>query len=132
MSSSVIGFVRSVRPLSSRLVHSTAFLKDVFDVNGEEEFKRKVLNAKKPVIVDFHAGWCKPCRDLAPTLLKVIESRNGKIDLAKVDIDKNQELAIRYGVASIPTVILVREGEMKGSFLGLISEDEVNKFVPET
>ncbi len=105
-------------------------LKEIFDISGENQFKQKVLDAKKPVVVDFHADWCDPCLKLAPALLKVIESRKGKVDLAKVNIDDNQELAIRYGVSSIPTVLLMRDGDMDSSFVGLLSEDELEKFIP--
>ena len=114
----------------SRSIHLSCFRKDLFDVTGEKEFKEKVLDSKKPVVVDFHAGWCGPCLQLAPSLSKVIESRKGRVDLAKVNIDQNQELAIRYGVASIPTVILMQDGEMKSSFVGLVSEKEIEAFVP--
>ena len=61
-------------------------------VSGEKQFEEKVLDAKKPVVVDFHADWCNPCLKLAPILLRIVESRKGKIDLAKVNIDENQEL----------------------------------------
>ena len=96
-------------------------MNDVFDIKNEEDFKTKVLESKKPVIVDFHAIWCGPCLELTPILTDIVEERDGNVDLAKVNIDNNQELAIRYGVASIPTVLLMRNGKMSKSFVGLIS-----------
>ena len=78
------------------------FLK-VFDIKNEKVFKNKVLESKKPVIVDFHAIWCGPCLELTPIVTDIVEERDGNVDLAKVNIDNNQELAIQYGVASIPT-----------------------------
>ena len=77
------------------------------------------------MIVDFHAIWCGPCLELTPILTDIVEERDGNVDLAKVNIDNNQELAIRYGVASIPTVLLIRNGKMSKSFVGLISRDEI-------
>ena len=79
------------------------------DIKNEEDFKTKVLESKKPVIVDFHAIWCGPCSELTPILTDIVEERDGNVDLAKVNIDNNQELAIQYGVASIPTVLLMEE-----------------------
>ena len=79
-------------------------MNDVFDIKNEEDFKTKVLESKKPVIVDFHVIWCGPCLELTPIVTDIVEERDGNVDLAKVNIDNNQELAIRYGVASIPTV----------------------------
>ena len=79
------------------------YLKVVFDIKNEKVFKNKVLESKKPVIVDFHAIWCGPCLELTPIVTDIVEERDGNVDLAKVNIDNNQELAIQYGVASIPT-----------------------------
>lgn len=123
--------IRRLVKLQWRSLSLSSTLGDIFDIDGEEDFKKKVLEAKKPVVVDFHAIWCQPCKTLGPILTKVIETRNNKVDLAKVDIDKHQELAIRYGVAAVPTVIVIRDGEMTGSFLGLVSEQEIEEFVPK-
>ena len=93
------------------------------------------MESKKPVIVDFHAIWCGPCLELTPILTPIltdiVEERDGNVDLAKVSIDNNQELAIRNGIASIPTVLLMRNGKMSKSFVGLISRDEIEQFVPK-
>ena len=121
---------RGIKPKWRQFSLSVA-LRDEFDIKSEEDFQSKVINSVKPVVVDFHAIWCQPCRDLGPLLSKVVESRGGKVDLAKVNIDNHQELAIRYGVAAVPTVILIKDGEMTDSFLGLISESDIEKFVPK-
>jgi thioredoxin 1 len=114
-----------------RALSLTNFHRAEYDINGEDDFKKKVLEAKKPIVVDFYAVWCGPCKQLGPMLSKIIEKRNDKVDLAKVNIDTHQELAIRYGVTAVPTVILMRDGEMAGSFLGLIPENEIEEFVPK-
>ena len=131
MSSWRIAVTRAISIRNTRIIHSSGVCKEIFDVSGEKQFEVKVLDAKKPVVVDFHADWCNPCLKLAPILLRIVESRKGKIDLAKVNIDENQELAIRYGVASIPTVLLMKDGKIDTSFVGLLSEDEIEKFVPK-
>lgn len=123
--------IRRLVKLQWRSLSLSSTLSDIFDIESEEDFKKKVLEAKKPVVVDFHAIWCEPCRQLGPTLTKVVETRNNKVDLAKVNIDTHQELAIKYGVAAVPTVLVMRDGEMTASFLGLISEKEIDEFVPK-
>ena len=121
----------SFRLFKNRTITTSARLNETFDIKDEADFKKRVLEATKPIIVDFHAGWCGPCLQLGPVLAKVVEARGNKVDLAKVDIDTNQELAIRYGVASIPFVILMRNGEQRDSFLGLVPENEIEDFVPK-
>lgn len=123
--------IRRLVKLQWRSLSLSNTLGDIFDIESEEDFKKKVLEAKKPVVVDFHAIWCEPCRTLGPLLTKVVETRNNKVDLAKVNIDSHQELAIRYGVAAVPTVIVMRDGEMTASFLGLKGESEIEEFVPK-
>ena len=78
----------------------------------------EVLRSDKPVIVDFWAEWCGPCHAVAPVLDKIIEERSGEVRLVKVNIDEQQDLAQRYGVASIPTMILFRDGEPAAAAIG--------------
>ena len=80
-------------------------------VIGDGEFEKEVLNADKPVLVDFWAEWCGPCHAVAPVLDKIAEERGDAIKLVKVNIDEEQGLAQRYGVSSIPTMILFKDGE---------------------
>ncbi len=77
----------------------------------EQTFEQEVTKSETPVIVDFWAEWCGPCHAVAPVLDKIAEERAGTIKLVKVNIDEEQGLAQRYGVASIPTIILFRDGE---------------------
>ena len=72
----------------------------------ESTFEQEVLQSDKPVLVDFWAEWCGPCHAVSPVLDRIVEERNGEIKLVKVNIDEEQELAIRFGVQSIPTMIL--------------------------
>ena len=128
---SVLRSVSKLTRFQTRCFSLTAARRDEYDIKDDPDFKKRVLENKKPVVVDFHAVWCGPCRDLAPKLSKIVNSRDNKVDLAKVNIDHHQELALKYGVAAVPTVVLIRDGEMVGSFLGLISDQEIEEFVPK-
>jgi len=81
-------------------------------------FDEQVLQSDKPVLVDFWAEWCGPCHAVAPVLDKIVEEQAGELRLVKVNIDEEQELANRYGVMSIPTMILFRDGEPSGAIIG--------------
>jgi thioredoxin 1 len=84
----------------------------------ESTFEEEVLNSDKPVIVDFWAEWCGPCHAVAPVLDKIVEERGDELKLVKVNIDEEQDLASRYGIASIPTMILFRDGEPAAAAIG--------------
>jgi len=84
----------------------------------ESTFDQEVLASEQPVIVDFWAEWCGPCHAVAPVLDKIVEERTGTVKLVKVNIDEERGLAERYGISSIPTMILFRGGEPAASAIG--------------
>src|SRR2546422_6804289 len=84
----------------------------------ESSFEQEVLQSDKPVIVDFWAEWCGPCHAVSPVLEKIAEERAGELKLVKVDIDEEQSLAERYGIASIPTIVLFVDGEPAAAAIG--------------
>jgi len=84
----------------------------------EQSFEEEVLQSDKPVIVDFWAEWCGPCHAVAPVLDRIVEERNGDLRLVKVNIDEQPALSQRFGVQSIPTMILFKNGEPAAAAIG--------------
>ena len=82
-------------------------------------FEEKVLKSDKPVLVDFWAAWCGPCRMVGPIIEEISEEYNGKAVVAKLDVDANQEFAAKYGVRNIPTVLIFQNGEVVGRQVGV-------------
>merc|ERR1712154_544171 len=101
----------------------------VMNIQDEEDFKKRVMESDIPVVVDFHANWCGPCKLLAPRLESIMAAEKGKVALAKVDIDDNGELAMDFGVQAVPTVIAVKNGKITDKFMGLIDDDKIKAFV---
>ena len=84
----------------------------------EQSFEEEVLQSDKPVIVDFWAEWCGPCHAVSPVLDRIVEERNGDLKLVKVNIDEQPALSQRFGVQSIPTMILFKDGEPAAAAIG--------------
>jgi thioredoxin 1 len=85
-------------------------------------FEAEVLNSPTPVLVDFWAEWCMPCRMLAPTIEKLAKDYGAKIKVGKVDTDANRDVSLKYGISAIPTVLLFQNGQVKEKFVGLQKE----------
>jgi thioredoxin 1 len=84
----------------------------------ESTFEQEVLSSETPVLVDFWAEWCGPCHAVSPILDKIVDERPGELKLVKVNIDEEQNLAERYGIASIPTMVLFKDGEPAAAAIG--------------
>ncbi len=95
----------------------------------DADFDQKVLGADGPILVDFWAGWCAPCRMVAPALEQLAGERDGQIVVAKVDVDQGPATAQRYGIMSIPTLVVFNQGEPVEGTVGAVPYDALNEWI---
>lgn len=100
---------------------------------NEASFQTEVLESAVPVLVDFWAVWCGPCRMLTPTIESLASEYEGKVKVAKVNVDENQQLAAKYGIMSIPTVMIFNGGKVVEQYIGVqpkgVYEDALKKYI---
>ncbi|XP_019547776.2 thioredoxin C-1 [Aedes albopictus] len=101
----------------------------VFKIQSPQEFQEKVKDSKDPIIVDFFATWCGPCRMLTPRIESIVGEQKGKVKLAKVDIDEHTDLALDYEVASVPVLLAIRNGKVEQRLVGLQDTDKLRNWV---
>jgi thioredoxin 1 len=94
---------------------------------GDAEFEAQVLKSEQPVIVDFWAPWCGPCKMIGPKLEELAQENSGKIKVVKVNVDENQQWAGKYGVMSIPTIMLFKDGQAAETIVGAVPKEEIVK-----
>lgn len=90
----------------------------------KDNFDKEITEAKETVLVDFWAAWCMPCKMLSPVIDAIAEERKD-VKICKINIDEEQELAIRFGIMSIPTVMVFKGGKVAGKSIGLVSKEEI-------
>ena len=91
----------------------------------KENFEAEVLNSDIPVLVDFWASWCGPCMMLSPVIAELAEELEGKVKVGKVNVDEQNELAMQYRVASIPTLLLFKNGELAKTSVGFMPKNDI-------
>ncbi|XP_028268895.1 thioredoxin, mitochondrial [Parambassis ranga] len=123
-----VSFLSASRTLP-RTFQYTARREVSFNIQDTEDFTERVINSQLPVLIDFHAQWCGPCKILGPRLEKAVAKQKGRVTMAKVDIDDHTDLAIEYGVSAVPTVIAMRGGDVVDQFVGIKDDDELDSFV---
>jgi thioredoxin 1 len=96
---------------------------------SDRNFEQDVLNSPQPVLVDFWATWCAPCRMMSPTVDTVAQQYAGRIKVGKLNVDENIEVASRYGIRSIPTLLLFKAGEIQEQLVGATSKDALSKLL---
>ncbi|XP_030386442.1 thioredoxin, mitochondrial [Scaptodrosophila lebanonensis] len=116
-------------PSNGRAVHTSAHRREIFKVQSAEDFDKKVKNSQTPVIVDFFATWCNPCKLLTPRIESIVGEQQGSIKLAKVDIDEHSELALDYDVAAVPVLVVMKNGKEVQRMVGLQDEDKIRAWV---
>ncbi|XP_037934851.1 thioredoxin C-1-like [Teleopsis dalmanni] len=116
----------NVRLISSSLIHN-----EIFKVQSIEDFDQKVKKSDKPVIVDFFATWCNPCKMLTPRIESIVGEKAGAIKLAKVDIDEHSELALDYDVGAVPVLMVMKKGKVINRMVGLQDTDKLRAWIDQ-
>jgi thioredoxin 1 len=104
--------------VSERIVHVT-----------DDSFEQEVLQSSNPVLVDYWADWCGPCKMIAPVLDEIADEYEGKIRIAKLNIDENPNTPPRYGIRGIPTLMLFKDGEVEATKVGAVSKSQLTAFI---
>ncbi|MBU8898250.1 thioredoxin [Corallococcus sp. H22C18031201] len=104
---------------------------DVINI-GDGDFKQQVLDSQEPVLVDFWATWCAPCRAIAPSVDALATQYKGKVKFAKVNIDENQDTPQQYGIRSIPTLLVFKGGQVVEQIVGAVPKSRIEDAIKKT
>ena len=103
-------------------------MSNVVEIN-DIDFDKEVIESEVPVLVDFWAPWCGPCKALAPTLDEISKDNEGKIKIVKINVDDNKEIAVKFGIQSIPTMLIFIKGELKEQIVGSLPKNQIEKTI---
>ena len=98
----------------------------------DDNFEGEVLKSDKPVLIDFWAPWCGPCKAVGPIVEELAEQLKDSVKIMKLNVDENQKIAIKYGLRSIPTLILFKDGKVLDTLIGLVPKERLESFVKKS
>jgi thioredoxin 1 len=101
-------------------------------VATDDNFEGEVLRSDKPVLIDFWAPWCGPCKAIGPVVEELAEKFKDSVKIMKLNVDENQKTAVNYGVRSIPTLLLFKEGKVLDTLIGLVPKERLEDFVKKS
>ena len=105
---------------------------DVIIELSDSTFESEVVNSDLPVLVDFWAPWCGPCRAIAPIVEEISSSYEGKIKVGRMNVDENQSTTMKFGIRSIPTIIMFKDGEAVDQIIGAVPKGEIERVVDKS
>jgi len=104
---------------------------DLIQHTTDAEFDQQVVQSSTPVLVDFWAEWCGPCRMVAPILDDIAQSYQGKLNVAKLNVDENREVPAKFGIRGIPTLMLFKDGQLAATKVGALNKTQLTAFIDE-
>lgn len=96
-----------------------------------ENFEEEVLKSDVPVLVDMFATWCGPCKMMAPVIAQLAQEYEGKVKVGKLDIDENSDIVAQYKIMSVPTFLVIKDGEVKAKLIGAVSKEELEEAIAQ-
>ena len=96
---------------------------------NDQNFQQEVLQSDRPVMIDFSASWCGPCKLLAPVVEELAETYDGKLKVAKIDVEEAQQTALKYGVLSVPTLLFLKGGEVTEQIVGNVARQKIEEHI---
>lgn len=106
-------------------------MSDAIEHITDEDFEQNVLQSDAPVLVDFWAGWCGPCKAIAPILEEVEAEYKEKIKIVKLNVDENRNSPVRYGIRGIPTLVIFKNGDVVATHVGALTKSQLNAFIDQ-